>query len=661
MMRRQAKKAVPNPPATVQAAQIGPVLRNPKTEVEAYEFIRQQLRELGWIVRSPNSRKGGQVWTQNECFAHPEIKRAFGRVRPENVVKLSESSVWVIESKAHRKDLAVALKEAKEDYCKRINDQRGSLTARLATGVAGTEDHGYSIRTHILLDGKWNEVTINGQAATGLLSPSQVAPLLRGKTSDIHDFLPPKLLFVSAAERINGILHVGGINKNERAKTMAALLLSVIGEPPNLDTNLPVLIGEINTRSADILRTHGKPDFAPFVQIIPPTNKTNHVKFKDALVKTIQELLNLNIGSAMNSSTDVLGEFYEVFLKYGNGAKEIGIVLTPRHITRFAVEAVGVAPEDLVLDPTCGTGGFLVAAFDYVRRNSTVQQRERFKRYNIFGIEQESAIAALAIVNMIFRGDGKNNIVEGNAFSTYLTKKGVNGHSTASYITQPPEPGNEPITRVLMNPPFALKGKPDKEYFFVTQALSLMANGKILFSLLPLGAMFGARGEKVWRHDELLAKHTLLAVLSLPAELFRPAAQKQVVAIIVKKGNPHPPKQAVFWARIAHDGHLISKSKRLPAGELRPPRVEEDQLPQVLPLLQTFIAHPDTTNVNIPQFCKTAPIDYSDPLLELLPEAYLDTEPLTAEILHKAIDEMARQTAAFLVRFGREASAGAYK
>jgi hypothetical protein len=47
------------------------------------------------------------------------------------------------------------------------------------------------------------------------------------------------------------------------------------------------------------------------------------------LVKTILELLNLNICSAMNSSTDVLGQFYEVFLKYGNGAKEIGIVLTP--------------------------------------------------------------------------------------------------------------------------------------------------------------------------------------------------------------------------------------------------------------------------------------------------------------------------------------------
>ena len=120
-------------------------LKSHKTEVEAYEFIRQQLRELGWIVRSPHSRLGGQVWTQNECFAHPEIRRAFGQVRPENIVKLSESRVWVIEAKANRKDLPIALSEAKDFYCKKINEQKGSLGAVLATGVAGTEDHHYSI------------------------------------------------------------------------------------------------------------------------------------------------------------------------------------------------------------------------------------------------------------------------------------------------------------------------------------------------------------------------------------------------------------------------------------------------------------------------------------------------------------------------------------
>ncbi|MGD0261981.1 MAG: N-6 DNA methylase [Verrucomicrobiota bacterium] len=650
-MKKRSKSVTPD---------LLPVPKLANTEVEAYEFIRRQLRDLGWLVKNPSGFAGGQVWTQNQCLSEPEIKQALGKQRPENIVKISESALWVIEAKAARKDLALAMQEAKEIYCKQINDASAKVRAIMATGVAGTEELGYLIRTAIRIDGKWKDITINEQIATGFLSPDQIRSLLENATSDVHDFCPPQLLFLSAAERINGILHIGGINKNDRAKTMAALLLSVIEEPPNLDTKLSVLIGEINARSEAILKHHGKPDFAPFVKILQPTNTTNHVKFKSALVKTIQELQNLNIRSAMNSSTDVLGQFYEVFLKYGNGAKEIGIVLTPRHITRFAVEAIGVASDDIVLDPTCGTGGFLVAAFDHVHRTSTPQQRDKFKKYNIFGIEQESAIAALAIVNMIFRGDGKNNITEGNSFSTYLTKRSSNGHPTAAYTPEMPEPGNEPVTRVLMNPPFALKGSTDKEYRFVSQALSMMVDGKILFSLLPLNSLFGARDEKVWRRDELLAKHTLLAVVSLPDELFYPAAQKQVAAIIVKKGIPHPQDQAVFWCRIAHDGHVKSKSKRLPASEFRPPRSEPNQLPEALPLLQNFIAHPGTVTVNNPQFCKTAQIDFSDPLLELVPEAYLDTKHLSSEDLSHAVDDMARQTAAFLIRFGKEATAGVY-
>lgn len=91
---------------------------------------------------------------------------------------------------------------------------------------------------------------------------------------------------------------------------------------------------------------------------MPPT-PDNHIKFRKALLETMQELDSINIRSAMNSGTDILGRFYEQFLKYGNGSKEIGIVLTPRHITKFAVEVLNITSKDKVLDPACGSGGFL--------------------------------------------------------------------------------------------------------------------------------------------------------------------------------------------------------------------------------------------------------------------------------------------------------------
>ena len=133
----------------------------------------------------------------------------------------------------------------------------------------------------------------------------------------------------------------------------------------------------------------------------------------------------------MNSGADWLGAFYEVFLKYASWAQDLGIVLTPRHMTKYIADVMDIRPNDIIFDPTCGTGGFLVAAFDSVKQKSNSHQLGEFKRNSVFGIEQDAGVAALAVVNMIFRGDGKNNIVEGNCFSKHLagaaTKKGGGG------------------------------------------------------------------------------------------------------------------------------------------------------------------------------------------------------------------------------------------
>ena len=156
-----------------------------QSEVEAYDFIRSQLRALGWVVKDPSKSPSGQVWTQNQCLAHAHIKAALGTTRPENIVKLSENALWVIEAKASRNRLSKALTEATGLYADKINSVPGQVRAFLASGVAGSEDLGYLIRTKAFLGGQWEEVTINGQLATGLLSPQQA------KTIDRTSWLGP--------------------------------------------------------------------------------------------------------------------------------------------------------------------------------------------------------------------------------------------------------------------------------------------------------------------------------------------------------------------------------------------------------------------------------------------------------------------------------------
>lgn len=377
-----------------------------------------------------------------------------------------------------------------------------------------------------------------------------------------------------------------------------------------------------------------------------PPSSDNHVKFKKALVDTIQELNILNIRSAMNSGHDVLGKFYEVFLKYGNGAKEIGIVLTPRHITKFAVEAVNVNVNDLIFDPTCGTAGFLVAAFDRVKKNASEQQINKFKQFNLFGIDQEPEVVALAIVNMIFRGDGKNNIIEGNCFQKNLISTTKKGNSSGEFNTKNYEVGQQAITKILMNPPFALKSSDDKEFKFIDYALKQMQDGGILFSVLPYSCMIKGGNYLSWR-KRLIENNTLLSVITFPEDLFYPVGV-HTIGIFIKKGVPHPKNQKVLWIRGLNDGYLKKKGKRLENS-----RANNDY-PKIVQIIQSFITNQDIEVKNIPEFQNATKIDYSDDNLELIPEAYLDEHDPSLEKIQEEVEYLVRESVAYLIRTKRE-------
>jgi hypothetical protein len=290
------------------------------SEVEAYKFVLDKLGELGWDTRNPERHPDGQVYTQNQALEHDELKKQLGQDQPENLVKISESKYWVIETKNKQSKLDQAVDEAINQYADQIN-QSSTIEAVLISGIAGNDADKYKIENKYLEAGDWKSVSINDEETTNLLSPEIVERLLDTESATLRDIPIDEDYFLSKAEKINQILHEGAINKNRRAKVMAALLLAIADSDPNLDSSPKVLIRDINTRVENALEREGKPGFKNQIKIDLPSAPENHQKFKTAIVRTIRELKDLNIRSAMNSSNDVLGKFYEVFLKYGNGAK----------------------------------------------------------------------------------------------------------------------------------------------------------------------------------------------------------------------------------------------------------------------------------------------------------------------------------------------------
>lgn len=618
------------------------------TEVDAYVFVKQNLKQLGWDVRNPAKVPGGQVYTQNQCLGEPEIKKWLDKKRPEYIVKVTETILWVIECKRTRTEISQALDEAENYYSARLN-KSDVLKALFISGVAGNDLDGYTIRNKFLEKDSFKSVILNDKEMTGLLSPEITKRILNSNSAIVKDMPIDQAFFTQKADRINEILHIGAVNINDRARVMAALLLSTLqGDLPDLNALPTVLISDINARAENALASQGKKEFFPYVELYLPTSLDNHQKYKKALVDTIKELYSLNIRSAMNSGSDVLGQFYEGFLKYGNWAQKMGIVLTPRHITRFAVEALDVTLQDIVLDPCCGTGGFLVSAFDHVKASANKTQIDQFKKKNIFGIDQQPQLTCLAIVNMIFRGDGKNNIIEGDCFTKWLVPSSSGGIVTAHYSNKEPKEDEKAVTKVLMNPSFAIEASDVKEYRFVQHALDQMVDGGLLFSILPVGAMLESGEELDWRKNRLLIENTLLAVVTFPPELFYGSAGVHTLGIVIKKGIPHSKKQKVLWVRAIRDGHIKVKGKRLPAAS------EPNDLDKIMPIFKAFLHDTNFPVVSIPEFCKASAIDFDDTLLELLPEVYLDSRPIDSVEITEDANRLIRESAAFLVRSGKE-------
>ena len=620
-------------------------IADPKaTEVDAYIFIKENLRALNWDTRNPQKVPGGQVYTQNECLSNIEIKRLFGLERPENIVKVTEKSLWVIEAKRSHADLAKAVAEA-EAYARKLN-QSSLFKVPFISGVAGNQHDTFLVQTRYLKAGKYVPVSINGIDMTGLLSPENCAYVLDSDNPNIDNPPIDERLFIAKAEYINEILHLGAVNPHMRANVMAALLLSKLSSTgPNIEEESPsILIEDINNRVRNVLKSQKKPEFEEYIRIPLPASSDNHLKFRQALVDTIQQLDLLNIKSAMNSGVDWLGAFYEVFLKYASWAQDLGIVLTPRHITRFIADVMSVRTYDIIYDPTCGTGGFLVAAFDAVKQKASSKQIGIFKRNAVFGVEQDSGIGALAVVNMIFRGDGKNNIIEGNAFAKFLKRTANEGVPTAKYVSEQQE--DPPVTKVMMNPPFALRRGSDKEYKFIEQALAQMEIGGTLFSVLPYSALVRPGRYQIWRKNQLLPNNTLLAVVTFPEDLFYPVGITSV-GLFVRKGIPHDLNADVLWVRALNDGLLKSKGKRLPNS-----RAQND-LDIIRDKLRAFLDDPSHRITAENQFIKKAPIDETDSHLELVPEAYLDQAEPTHDEVAGGLEQGMRDMLAFLIKINR--------
>ncbi|MBQ8997163.1 MAG: N-6 DNA methylase [Clostridium sp.] len=245
------------------------------------------------------------------------------------------------------------------------------------------------------------------------------------------------------------------------------------------------------------------------------------------------------------SSEDYLGRFYGEFMSYSGGdGQSLGIVLTPKHITDLFCELVGLKVDDIVLDPCCGTAGFLIACLHYMLELAiSEEQRKNIKKNQLHGFELQSYMFTIATTNMILRGDGKSNLINEDFLKQNPSKLQLK-QSTVGMI----------------NPPYSQGSKENPSLYeisFVEHMLDSLVEGGRGIAIIPQSSVTGKTNEEKSIKESILSKHTLEGVITLNEDTFYRVGTMPCIAIFTA-GEPHPDNKICKFIDFREDGYKIS-------------------------------------------------------------------------------------------------------
>lgn len=265
------------------------------------------------------------------------------------------------------------------------------------------------------------------------------------------------------------------------------------------------------------------------------TDAVNYMKSGQLLREVINKIES---DFDFNASKDrhIFNDIYEKILKDLQSAGNSGEFYTPRAVTQFMVEMVDPKPSEKVLDPACGTGGFLTCAIDHMRKEYVKSTADgELLEKNIFGIEKKSLPHLLATTNMILHGiDTPVNVRHGNTLSRTL-KDHTNKDRVDIILTNPPFGGTEE-DGIEDNFPKVFRTRETADLFLI-YIIHLLKKGGRAAVVLPDGTLFG-EGVKTRIKEKLLAECNLHTIVRLPNGVFNPYTGIKTNLLFLTKGEP---------------------------------------------------------------------------------------------------------------------------
>jgi len=364
-----------------------------------------------------------------------------------------------------------------------------------------------------------------------------------------------------------------GLGENDRVYLVAASIIATLGIPgkvtPLEKSDLKSSIEEGNRDGDIILRK---------IKAFLNEKKIPKEK-KDLIVRTLENTLTTeNINKVIGGESqlkrvftkivDDLGIYYKIGLTtdftgklfnemYGwlgfSQDKLNDVVLTPSYVASLLVKLARVNKDSYVWDFATGSAGLLVAAMNEMlddAKNTITSPEEltqkeiKIKAEQLLGLELLSSVYMLAILNMILMGDGSSNILNMDSLADFDGNYGF-GKTEDKF----------PADAFVLNPPYSANGNGMN---FVERALNMMNKG---YAAIIIQNSAGS-GKAITYTKKILAKHTLIASIKMPIDIFIGKASVQTNIYVFKVNEPHHKDEPVKFIDFSNDGYTRTNRKK---------------------------------------------------------------------------------------------------
>ena len=253
------------------------------------------------------------------------------------------------------------------------------------------------------------------------------------------------------------------------------------------------------------------------------------------LLRQVINKINQDIDYNSVDTRHLFGDIYEQILRDLQAAGNSGEYYTPRAVTQFAVDMVNPQLGEVILDPACGTGGFLTSAFEHMKKQVKTPEQLKSLKNSIKGVEKKPLPHVLCATNMMVHGiEVPSNIINDNTLARPLRDYGKKDQVDI-IITNPPFGGTEE-NGIENNFPAEFRTRETADLFLIL-VIELLKDGGRAAIVLPDGTLFG-EGIKTRIKKKLLEECNLHTIVRLPKSVFAPYTSISTNVLFLTKGEP---------------------------------------------------------------------------------------------------------------------------